>query len=100
MPWPKVVYGVGTPAYPNEGVGLYKDGLPRGVDESEELEVRTYIPVSALLSDEVVEAAAKAEFESVESERWADLLEGEKEEWRKGQRASLKAAIEHVGGAK
>lgn len=78
VPWPKIVYAVGTPDYPNEGVGLYKDGLPRAIEESEDLEIRRYLPEGAiykhfsdwLLSDEAVRAIYDAM-----PERLLDLTE-------------------------
>lgn len=42
--WPKIVYAVGTPDYPDEGVGLYRDELPHGLKDNPDHEVRRYEP--------------------------------------------------------
>ncbi len=69
-------------------------------------EIETYIPVSALLSDEVVGAAAHGNYEAGRVEihgpshpEWDDALEQIKEIDRKHARRVLQAAIEQVGGA-
>jgi hypothetical protein len=67
-------------------------------------ETETYIPVSALLSDEIVEALSRSRYgREVEAFReegggWDDLDETTRNLWRVGSEAHLQAAIDQLGG--
>jgi len=96
--WPKVVYAVGTPDYPDEGVGLYKDGVPGGLKRSPDHEVKPYIPISALLSDEAAEAIAMRHYTS-RHPHWDELPASQKAPLIANARLDLQSAIQQVGGA-
>ncbi len=60
-------------------------------------EAETYVPVSALLSDEVVEAACRSWWDGRPGHLpWERVVD--KNLRRKEMRTALQAAIEHVGG--
>lgn len=75
------------------------DAYPAAVEEE------TYIPVSALLSDEVVEAVARSFFEFVQKDRgldgncWPPRISEVRDGWMSRARQFLQIAIEQVGGA-
>jgi hypothetical protein len=109
-PWPKALYArkgpdwIVTPRFST---------VPGGAANEPDLEEETYVPVSALLSDEVVEAAAKAQYEDAVSEVedalgpddehepegvWDAERDSMKELFRSKVRVNFQAAIDHLGG--
>lgn len=69
----------------------YDEGTSPG-EQSE-----TYVPLAALSSPEVIEAAARAEFEADGGE-WESFDEASREEYREGQRVAMSAAIQALQG--
>lgn len=65
-------------------------------------EGETYIPVSALLSDEAVEATAQAAFERCMQPTghpaWTSVSDPERDRWRQEARSNIEAAIDQLGG--
>jgi hypothetical protein len=64
-------------------------------------ESERYIPVSVLLSDEAIEAAARCRFEQgqfKESETWEDVLPHLRESMEDEAREVFSAAIDQLGG--
>jgi hypothetical protein len=94
--------------------GMRMAGLTYSVDESRVSCSKTkhkavavaheFIPVSALLSDEVVEAVAKSRYERQQTGvyghrvSWSEAADEIKQRWLSLARADLQAAIEQVGG--
>ena len=99
VPWPKVAIG----REPECGV-LYIDAQPWPQGERSE-ETETYIPLSALLSDEVVEQLAARLYGGRSTPcsaalGWSRASESVREMYRQDARAHLQAVIEQVGGGR
>jgi sulfur carrier protein ThiS len=99
QPWPKALYARKGPDWVRPPRLSTVNG---GAANEPSLEEETYIPVSALLSDEAIEAVAvlfNAEINPTAN--WADLVAEENgcvDVIRVKARKYLQAAIEHVGG--
>jgi hypothetical protein len=99
--WPIVALSRKRPNDIEANFDVFPADLPPIEEESE-----TYIPVSALLSDEVVEAAAKGNYEANRVEmhgprrnpEWDNTFEPMKEVGRNHARRILQAAVDHLGG--
>jgi|SRR6185369_13244192 len=103
VPWPSRVYAVVEPEYPDEGIALFRDRLPRGLEESQTHAIQIYIPLSALLSDEVVEALAQSTWNvngRLKGEPdWSTSYPHDRDTWMAEARRDLQAIIEKLGGA-
>jgi hypothetical protein len=51
LAWPKTVFAVGDPEYPDEGIGLYRDGLPKAIEDHPTLQIRRYVVESGKTSE-------------------------------------------------
>lgn len=96
-PWPKMLYAR------KEADWICEPRLSifSGVAANEpDLEEETYIPVSALLSDEAVESSARVFATDRLGKAWASLDEEHRANILRQHRKYIISAIEQVGGAK
>lgn len=96
--WPKLRIARPTEGPDTLDLAVANDGPP-------EHEVETYISVSALLSDEVVEVLAKAAYERsrgpnppASAYSWEQMSDGFRKHRRVEWRTHLQVAIDHLGG--